>query len=147
VASTQKSLRVPEEVARAIEAMAESARRDFSSVANEMLEEAVKMRRCPGITFADGATGRRARVAGTGLDVWEVIATYESLERDVERLRSAYDWLSELQLRAALGYYAAYPKEIEEHIARNQAWTRERLAQQHPTLLPISGHMTTLGES
>ena len=131
----QKSLRIPEEIATAIQEAAEAAGRDFSAVANEFLAESVKMRRCPGIVFADRPTGRRARLAGTGLDVWEVIATYQSLKRDRERLQAAYHWLTEPQLRAALGYYAAYPDEIEQHISRNAAWTRERVTKQHPTLV------------
>ena len=74
----------------------------------ELLTEAIKMRRCPGIAFADGPAGRRARLAATGLDVWEVIATYRSLDGDPARLRQAYPWLSEAQLRAALGYYLRF---------------------------------------
>jgi hypothetical protein len=35
------------------------------------LVKAVKMENHPGIIFADGATGRRARVSGNGIDVWE----------------------------------------------------------------------------
>jgi len=119
---------------RAIAETAEAAGRDFSAVANELLVEAMKMRRCPGILFADGPTGRRARIAGTGLEVWEVVAAHQSLDRDVSRLQAAYHWLSEAQLRAALGYAAAYPSEIEQHIARNAAWTPARLAEQHPAL-------------
>ena len=131
----QKSLRIPEEIATAIQEAAEAAGRDFSAVANEFLAESVKMRRCPGIVFADGPTGRRARLAGTGLDVWEVIATYQSLDRDRGRLQAAYHWLTEPQLRAALGYYAAYLDEIEQQIARNAGWTPERVAQRYPTLV------------
>jgi len=127
---------MPEEVARAIGEIADASLRDFSSVANEMLSEAVKMWRCPGIIFAEGTSGRRARIPGTGLDVWEVIATHKSLAQDFERLRHAYHWLSDLQLRAAFGYYAAYPEEVEGQIARNEVWTREWLAKQYPTLTP-----------
>jgi uncharacterized protein (DUF433 family) len=126
---------MPEEIATAIEEAAEAAGRDFSAVANEFLAESVKMRRCPGIVFADGPTGRRARLAGTGLDVWEVIATYQSLDRDRGRLQAAYHWLAEPQLRAALGYYAAYLDEIEQQIARNAGWTPERVAQRYPALV------------
>ncbi|MBI2917857.1 MAG: DUF433 domain-containing protein [Chloroflexi bacterium] len=133
--TVQKSLRVPQAVAQTIEEIAEASRRDFSSVTNEMLTEAIKVRRCPGILFADGPSGRQARVAGTGLDVWEIIATHKGMEQDPERLSRAYHWLSQAQLRAALGYYAAYPEEIERQIAVNEAWTPERLAEQHPTLL------------
>jgi uncharacterized protein (DUF433 family) len=101
----------------------------------ELLAEAIKMRRCPGIVFADGPAGRRARIAGTGLDVWEVIATYQSVGREIARVRQAYHWLSDPQLRAALGYYAAYPDEIDRRIALNERWTEERLLAQHPSLV------------
>ncbi|MBZ0169686.1 hypothetical protein MELA_01130 [Candidatus Methylomirabilis lanthanidiphila] len=134
--TVQKSLRIPDEVAKAIEEAAEASGRDFSTVANELIAEAVKMRRCPGILFADGPSGRRARIAGAGLEVWEIIATYQSLERDVERLRHAYHWLSEPQLRATLGYYAAYPEEIDRQISQNDAWTQARLAERYPSLTP-----------
>ncbi len=134
--TVQKSLRIPHDVANTIKDIADAVDRDFSTVVNELLTEAVKIRRCPGILFADGPSGRRAILAGTGLDVWEVIATYKSLDHDVAHLRGAYHWLSEAQLRAALGYYAAYPDEIERQIARNDAWTKEGLARQHPSLIP-----------
>ena len=134
--TVQKSLRVPQDIAQSIEELAEESRRDFSSVTNEMLTEAVRMRRCPGIVFADGPSGRRARIAGTGLDVWEVVAAYKSVGRDWDRLCLAFHWLSQDQLRAGLGYYAAYPEEIEKRIARNEAWTPQRLARLHPVLSP-----------
>ena len=67
---------------------------------------------------------------------WEVIATSKSLDRDFDRLRTAYHWLTEPQLRAALGYYAAYPEEIDRQIALNQSWTKERLAARYPSLVP-----------
>jgi len=132
----QKSLRIPHDIANTIKDMADAIDRDFSTVVNELLAEAVKIRRCPGILFSDGPSGRRAILAGTGLDVREVIATYKNLDRDVTRLRGAYHWLSEAQLRDALGYYSAYPDEIERQIARNDAWTKEGLARQHPSLVP-----------
>ncbi len=127
-----KSLRIPEETAQEIQQTASRSGRDFSSVANELLAEAVKMRRCPGIVFADGPTGRRARIAGTGIDVWEVIATYKSVGKSWKRLRTAYHWLDETKLRAALGYYECYPKEVEARIQQNESWTPDRLRQRYP---------------
>jgi uncharacterized protein (DUF433 family) len=133
--SVQKSIRIPDEVAKTIQEEAESSSRDFSAVANELLAEAVKVKRCPGIVFADGPAGRRARIAGTGLDVWEVVAIYKSLDQDDARLREAYHWLSEPQLRSALSYYRLYPEEIERQITRNGGWTKEQLAARHPSLV------------
>jgi uncharacterized protein (DUF433 family) len=133
--SVQKSIRIPDELAKTIQDEAESSGRDFSAVANELLTEAVKLKRCPGVIFADGPSGRRARIAGTGLDVWEVISTYNNLNRDDARLREAYHWLSEPQLRSALSYFRLYPEEIDRQIARNEAWDKDRLADRHPSLV------------
>jgi uncharacterized protein (DUF433 family) len=135
MSSVQKSIRIPDEVAKTIQDEAESSGRDFSTVANELLAEAVKLKRCPGIVFADGPSGRRARIAGTGLDVWEVVSTYKNLNRDDARLREAYHWLSEPQLRSALSYFRLYPEEIERQIARNEAWNKDQLADRHPSLV------------
>ena len=135
MATVQKSLRIPAEIVTAIEELAEVFRKDFSATAVELLAEGVKMRRCPGIVFADSPSGRHARVAGTGLDVWEIIAMYQSLERDPARLRDAYHWLSDAQLRAALGYYAACPEEIDRRIALDERWTKERLQAEYPFLV------------
>jgi len=138
VATVQKSLRMPSEMAKPIEDMAKACGRDFSSMVNELVSEAVKMRRCPGIIFVDGPSGRRAHLAGTGLDVWEVIALYRSLNQDDTRLQKAYHWLKPTQLRAALSYYLAYPQEIDERMASNQQWTQEQLANEFPAVVAKS---------
>src|SRR5712671_6301127 len=107
-----KSLRIPRETLREIEQ--EFDGRDFSSAANEMLMEGLKMRRCPGTVFVTSGGGKRtARIAGTGNDVWLIIAAHQSVKEDWKRLKKAYPWLSEEQLRVALNYYHCYPEEID----------------------------------
>jgi len=132
--AVQKSLRIPKVILEEIEKIASETGRDFSSVAKDLLAEAIKMRRCPGIVFADGVSGRRARIAGTGLEVWEVITTYRSVNQDFSRLQKAYHWLTEQQLRAAIGYYTAYRGEIDQLIKRNESWSRESVAKRFPFL-------------
>jgi uncharacterized protein (DUF433 family) len=132
MAGVQKSLRLPAETTKEIEQMAKETGQDFSNVTKDLLQEALKMRRCPGILFAQGTSGRRARVAGTGIEVWEVIAAYKSVKEDFKRLKKAYHWLSEEQLKAALGYYAIYPKEIDRLIEQNEQWNEERLRERYP---------------
>jgi uncharacterized protein (DUF433 family) len=133
-ATITKSLRIPKETVKEIERAARG--RDFSATANELLSEALKMRRCPGILFAEGATGRRARIAGTGLDVWEIIATYRSVGKKLKRLAAAYPQLDEAKLRAALSYYECYPQEIEERISENEAWNPRTLRKRYPFTVP-----------
>ncbi|HQT98098.1 MAG TPA: hypothetical protein PK416_09525 [Thermodesulfobacteriota bacterium] len=49
-----------------------------------------------------------------------MIAAWLAVGKDEKRLRKAYAWLSDRQLLAALGYYRAYPKEIDELIEANR---------------------------
>jgi uncharacterized protein (DUF433 family) len=132
MAGVQKSLRLPVETTKEIEQIAKETGQDFSNVTKDLLQEAIKMRRCPGIIFAEGTSGRRARIAGTGIEVWEVIAAYKSVKEDFKRLKKAYHWLSGAQLKAALGYYAIYPKEIDRLIEQNEQWNDERLRERYP---------------
>jgi uncharacterized protein (DUF433 family) len=132
MAGVQKSLRLPAETMKEIEEMAKATGQDFSNVTKDLLEEAIKMRRCPGILFAEGTSGRRARVAGTGIEVWEVVATYKGVKKDLKKLQKTYHWLSREQLKAALGYYMAYPQEIDQLIEQNERWNEERVRDRYP---------------
>lgn len=134
--AVQKSLRLPEETVKEIDRIAKERGEDFSATAKNLLEEAIKMRRCPGIIFTPGLSGRRARVAGTGIEVWEIIAQYKSLNHSQKQLQQAFHWLAPGQIKAALGYYVAYPYEIDDLIARNEQWTEETLERRYPALSP-----------
>jgi uncharacterized protein (DUF433 family) len=134
MATIQKSLRIGAETAREIEQLGVQIGLDFSGTANQLLDEAIRMRRCPGIAFTSGPSGRRATVAGTGIDVWEIIATYKSVGGDATRLQRTYDWLKEPQLRAALAYYALYPDEVDARLTQEDRWTPEALAARSPAV-------------
>ena len=124
LSSRAKGIRVPHEIDQAVrDEMKRRGMTEWSTLVVELVDEALRMRRAPGVVFVDGPVGRRPVIAGTGLDVWEVIAAWQELGRDYRRLRAAYDWLTEPQLRAALSYYEAYPTEIDERLARERALT------------------------
>src|SRR5438105_5846014 len=118
------SIRIPERLRAAIGEIARRSQQDLSAVVNEMLEEAVRMRRIRGIVFADEFEHREAKVAGTGLGVWEIVEAYQRMGEDWERYRSDYDWLGEDQLRAALAYWRSYPEEINEMSREKESWTQ-----------------------
>jgi uncharacterized protein (DUF433 family) len=136
MAGVQKSLRLPQETLREIDRMAQESGKDFSAVTKDLLEEAIKMRRCPGFVFAEGTSGRRARVAGSGIEVWEIIAAYQSVKKDAGRLKKTYHWLSPEQLRAALAFYSAYPEEIDRQIEKNKRWNQEEVRKRYPFMSP-----------
>jgi uncharacterized protein (DUF433 family) len=123
MSTIQRSFRIKEPLLKEIERIRKN--KPTNAVANELLEEALKMRRCPGITFAEGVTGRRARIAGTGVEVWEVIYEYQITGKDIAALKKALPHLPERQLITALNYYRAYPEEINVLIKSNEAITPE----------------------
>src|SRR5919107_1212659 len=131
-----RGLRLPEELQEEIEREMRLRGTTFSEVATSLLREAVRMRRVPGIVFMDGPVGSRASIAGTGLDVWEVIATFKGVGKDLERLAASYEWLSDRQFSAALAYYELYPEEIDARIEEEQYWTSERVYGEFPYLRP-----------
>lgn len=73
----------------------------------------------PLVRFADGPAGRRARLTGTGKDVWEVIATVRDNDGDAAAA-ARYLAIPLGLVQAAVSYYGAYPAEINEWITLNE---------------------------
>ncbi len=120
-----RTLRLQEHLRAEISRIAKRTRRSFSEVTQDLLEEALRMRACPGIYFANEPAGREAKVAGTGLGVWEVIRDYLAAGKNDRLLKKSLPHLSEAQISGCLLYYAKYPLEIDEAIAENAALARE----------------------
>jgi uncharacterized protein (DUF433 family) len=135
MATPTKTLRLRSRLRVAIERIAKRTRRSFSEVTQDLIEEALRMRECPGIYFADEPTGREAKVGGTGLGVWEVIRDYLAAGKDEKVLRKALPRLSGGQVKACLIYYNKYPQEIEAAIEENAALTWEAVQAKIPGLV------------
>lgn len=135
MSTVQKTIRIQERTVKEIEQIAKDSGKEFSSIANELLDEAVRVQRCPGIIFTEGTAGRRARIGGTGIEVWEVIATFKSVGEDFKRLHRAYHWLTEHQLRSAIGYYRAYPEDIDRLIKQNEELNKDSVNRKYPFLV------------
>jgi uncharacterized protein (DUF433 family) len=117
-----------------LETAALRTRRSVADVAQELLDEALRMRQCPGIYFADEPSGRVAKIGGTGLAVWEVVRDFAK-DEDPARLRKAFSQLSEAQITAALMYYARYRDEVQAKVDANAALTPESLERRYPGLV------------
>ncbi len=88
------------------------------TLAQRYVEEGLRMDEHPLIRFADGPAGRRARLLGTGKDVWEVIAVV--LDNGGDAPESARYLEIPLGLvQAAVAYYGAYTAEIDQQIEAN----------------------------
>jgi hypothetical protein len=127
VMSIPRSVRFADDVVRRLDRYVRShPGASASSVTNLFVDEAMRTEEHPGIMFRPGPTGRRAALAG-GPDVWEVIATLETVRAagpDLEGdalVAAVADALGQTQrrVRVATRYYAAYPDEIDRRIAAN----------------------------
>src|SRR5580704_16063592 len=94
------------------------------TLAQRYVEEGLRMDDHPLIRFADGPAGRRARLIGTGKDVWEVIAVVRDNGGDAAEAAEYLDTPLGL-VQAAVAYYGAYRDEIDEWISLNDEDARE----------------------
>lgn len=119
-----------------IRALAEEARRyrvPPRSLAEEILQEGIRMRRHPGIVFVERPGGRDAVLAGRPrLSVWEIVETV----RQSSSMEAAARTLSlDLgSLERALAYANEYAGEIDAAIAENEA-AFERAKRLYPAAL------------
>jgi hypothetical protein len=100
----------------------------LSSATSRLVDEALRAREHPLVTFKDGPAGRRARVVG-GPDVWEIIGAVRSVRTAEPELAGdeALAVVAETSglpmtfLRAALAYWGDYPQEVDAFLDRARA--------------------------
>jgi hypothetical protein len=100
----------------------------LSSAASRLVDEALRAREHPLVTFKDGPAGRRARLVG-GPDVWEVVGAVRSV-REAEPGLAGDEALAVVAetsgvpmpfIRAALAYWGDYPDEVDAFLDRARA--------------------------
>lgn len=100
----------------------------LSSATSRLVDEALRAREHPLITFKDGPAGRRARVVG-GPDVWEIIGAVRSV-REAEPEIAGDEVLAVVAetsgvpmafVRAALAYWGDHPGEVDAFLDRARA--------------------------
>jgi hypothetical protein len=93
-----------------------------------LVDEGLRMQEHPGIVFRDGPMGRRAALAA-GPDVWEVVRAllqakiHEPDMSDNDRLElvAVNSGLAVGQVRDAVGYWSAYPDEVDRLVREADA--------------------------
>ena len=100
-----------------------------TALAEQYLEEGLRLVEHPGIRFADGPAGRRAAVVG-GPDVWEFVMVLKANGGDVDEVASLLN-LPAAKVQIALRYYLTYTDEIDAWLAENDAiFEREHALQE-----------------
>lgn len=118
----QLSARMSEAVLARLEKLSKREGHPRSRVAEQLIDEGIRMREFPGIVFRPGPTGRRAALAD-GPDVWEIVRGLKqarSGDGDPIEVLMASTNLREDQIRLAADYYGAYPEEIDSRIREDE---------------------------
>src|SRR5262245_14390647 len=133
------SLRLRSGLRAYLEDLADRSQRSVSDVAQQLLEEAIRTRECPGIYFAEEPAGRTAKIMGTGLGVWEVMRDYVAAGEREDRVREIFPQLTPAQIGASRNYFLSYRDEIERRITENAALTPESVLERYPGLVRLAG--------
>lgn len=112
---THRSFRFDPATLQRLEQRARQTGLTRTALVERYVDEGLRQDDHPGIVFVDEPAGRRARVAGTGLDVWEVVATVRDSKGSIEDA-AAYLAVPKRMVAAAMGYYAEFPYEIDAWI-------------------------------
>jgi hypothetical protein len=112
------TLRFPPSTTTRLQRRARATGSKPRTLAARYVEEGIRRDDHPLIRFADGPSGRRAALAGSPLDIWEVIATVRDNENDVVEA-SEYLRIAPALVEAALAYYGEFKDEIDREIAIN----------------------------
>lgn len=112
------SLRLPDATLDRLGSRARSRRLAPRTLAQRYVEEGLRTDEHPLIRFCDGPAGRRPRLQGTGLDVWEAISVLRDNDGD-EQAAAEYLAVPLGLIQAAVAYYGAYREEIDEWVELN----------------------------
>ena len=96
------------------------------TLAQRYVEEGLRMDEHPLIRFADGPA-RRAKLVGTGKDVWEIVGAVRDNDGDAAET-SRYLELPIGLVQAAISYYGTYRDEIDQWIEANEQQVAEAQA-------------------
>jgi len=118
------SLRLAETTIERLGNRAHRAAVPLRTLAQRYVEEGLRMDEHPLVRFVDGPAGRRARLAGTGKDVWEVVATVRDNENDLDETAQYLSMPLGL-VQAAVAYYGAHTDEIDRWIEANEREAEE----------------------
>jgi uncharacterized protein (DUF433 family) len=111
----QRSFRLASETLDLLERRAGEHNESANSLAQRLIDEGLRLERHPLIWFRSAAGGRRPALAGSRLDVWQVIQTLRGEGNDLAGTAEYFE-IPEAHVRACVSYYAEFSDEIDAWI-------------------------------
>jgi uncharacterized protein (DUF433 family) len=137
----ERTITVSEQVYAALQRQAVHSQKSLDALAEKWLKQHLDLERYPELEWRQGPGGWRAGIKGTAIDVYTVIGYSQAGYSPQEIADELLPILSVEQVRTALGYYAEYPDEIDQTLAKSE--TEASKAQLYRTLGPVGYHHLT----
>jgi hypothetical protein len=118
--STVISMRLPAESGQRLKRMARRHGWTPSDASARLVEEGLRRAEFAFLDFRDSAAGRQACIQGSTLGIWEVALLAQSYKGDAAAVAKHLHWPAS-KVQAALHYAEAFPEEIQEALAENDA--------------------------
>jgi hypothetical protein len=140
------SLRLPDETAERLRMSARRTGRSLNDVATRSIEEWLRQEEFADIEFRNFNGERHACLKGA-LPVWQLIMVARDYAMDAAKTAAHFRFPLH-RVKAGFHYYEAYPQEIDQAIADNEAMTFDKLKRLLPQLEAIAVPQEVLdGES
>jgi hypothetical protein len=104
-----------------------------SDASARLVEEGLRRSEFALIDFRDSTVGRQAYIQGSSLAIWEVTMIVRAYKGDAKKAADHLEW-PEFRVKAAMHYAEAFPKEIHEALAENDAMDFDALKKILPNL-------------
>jgi hypothetical protein len=114
------SMRLPSESGKRLKRMAKRHGWTPSDTSARLVEEGLRRSEFAFIDFRDSPAGRQAYIQGSSLAVWEVMLVAGGYRNDAAAVAKHLTW-QEIKVQAAFNYAQAFPEEIEEALAEQEA--------------------------
>lgn len=125
------SMRLPLKSGQRLKRMANRHGWTPSDASARLVEEGLRRSEFAFVDFRDSAAGRQACIQGSSLAVWEIMMLARDYKNDSAKVAKHLHW-PEAKVQAAFNYAAAFPEEIDNAIAENDAMDFAALSRMLP---------------
>ncbi len=140
--STVISMRLPAASGKRLRRMASRHGWTPSDASARLVEEGLRRSEFAFLDFRDSSVGRQAYIQSSSLAVWEVMLLVRSYKNDLQSVAKHLRW-PRAKVQAAVNYAEAFPSEIAEALAENEASSFAVIKRQLPQAIEfIAGKAT-----
>jgi hypothetical protein len=136
------SMRLPTESGKRLKRLAKRHGWTASDASARLVEEGLRRSEFAFIDFRDSPAGRQTYIQGSRVAVWQVMMLLRDYKGDAAGVAEHLKWPVE-KVKAAIHYRDAFPEEIDEAVAENDAMDFASLQRMLPNAIEFAVKKST----